>query len=88
MFIFFKVFQKLAGLWLVGEVINHVRLYGSKAAEGCTAFQRRFCFDFTAIWFVFICTMYAAVIYNILFCYDVNSQIFCRFVSCERFYQD
>ena len=26
-------FQKLAGLWLVGEVVNHVGLYGSKVAE-------------------------------------------------------
>ena len=38
-----NVFQKLAGLWLVGEVINHVGLYGSKVAEGCSAFQRRSC---------------------------------------------
>ena len=38
-----KVFQKLAGLWLVGEVVNHVGLYGSKVAEGCSAFQRRSC---------------------------------------------
>ena len=30
-----NVFQKLAGLWLVGEVVNHVGLYGSKVAEGC-----------------------------------------------------
>ena len=36
-------FQKLAGLWLVGEVVNHVGLYGSKVAEGCSAFQRRSC---------------------------------------------
>ena len=35
--------QKLAGLWLVGEVVNHVVLYGSKVAEGCSAFQRRSC---------------------------------------------
>ena len=38
---FFFFLQKLAGLWLVGEVVDHVRLYGSKAAEGCSAFQRR-----------------------------------------------
>ena len=35
------IFQKLAGLWLVGKVVNHVGLYGSKVAEGCSAFQRR-----------------------------------------------
>ena len=35
--------QKLAGLWLVGEVVNHVGLYGSKVAEGCSVFQRRSC---------------------------------------------
>ena len=33
----------MAGLWLVGEVVNHVGLYGSKVAEGCSAFQRRSC---------------------------------------------
>ena len=41
-----KKIQKLAGLWLVGEVVNHhdhVGLYGSKVAEGCSAFQRRSC---------------------------------------------
>ena len=38
-----EVFQKLAGLWLVGEVVNHVGFYGSKVAEGCSAFQRRSC---------------------------------------------
>ena len=30
--------QKLAGLWLAGEVFNHVGIYGSKAAEGLSAF--------------------------------------------------
>ena len=39
-----KYFQKLAGLWLAGEVVNHVGIYGSKAAEGLSAFQRRSCY--------------------------------------------
>ena len=30
--VFFN-FQKLAGLWLVGEVDNHVAIYGSKVAN-------------------------------------------------------
>ena len=38
-----KDFQKLAGLWLAGEVVNHIGIYGSKAAEGLSAFQRRSC---------------------------------------------
>ena len=38
-------FQKLPGLWLVGEVVNHVGIYESKATEGLSAFQRRFCFS-------------------------------------------
>ena len=38
-----KDFQKLAGLWLVGEMDNHVAIYGSKVAEGFSAFQRRSC---------------------------------------------
>ena len=37
-------FQKLAGLGLVGEVDNHVAIYGSKVAEGFSAFQRRSCY--------------------------------------------
>ena len=36
-------FFKFGGLWLVGEVVNHVGLYGSKVAEGWSAFQRRSC---------------------------------------------
>ena len=39
----FYNFQKLAGLLLVGEVDNHVAIYGSKVAEGFSAFQRRSC---------------------------------------------
>ena len=35
--------QKLAALWLAGEVVNHVEIYGSKADEGLSAFQRRSC---------------------------------------------
>ena len=38
-----NVFQKLAGLWLVAEVVNHVGLYGYKVAEGCSVFQRQSC---------------------------------------------
>ena len=41
MFEFFFFFQKFAGLWLVGKVDNHVAIYGSKVAEGFSAFQRR-----------------------------------------------
>ena len=38
-----KKIQKLAGLWLAGEVVNHVGIYGSKVAEGLSAFQRLSC---------------------------------------------
>ena len=41
---FFQDFQKLVGLWLVGEMDNHVGIYGSKVAEGFPAFQRRSCY--------------------------------------------
>ena len=41
---FFLNFQKLTGLWLAGAVVNHVGIYGSKVAEGLSAFQRRSCF--------------------------------------------
>ena len=40
----FLKFQKLTGLWLAGVVVNHVGIYGSKVAEGLSAFQRRSCF--------------------------------------------
>ena len=39
--------KKLAGLWLAGEVVNHVGIYGSKATEGLSAFQRRSCKIYT-----------------------------------------
>ena len=38
------IFKKLAGLWWAGEVVNHIWIYGSKVAEGSSAFQRRSCF--------------------------------------------
>ena len=38
------IFKKLAGLWWAGEVVNHVWIYGSKVAEGSSAFQYRSCF--------------------------------------------
>ena len=41
MFEIFFFFQKFAGLWLVGKVDNHVAIYGSKVADGFSAFQRR-----------------------------------------------
>ena len=40
-----NVFQKLAGLCLVGKAVN---IYGSKAADGCLAFQRRSCSSLVA----------------------------------------
>ena len=46
-----KKIQTLAGLWLAGEVVNHIEIYGSKAAEGLSAFQGRSCFPPTpALW--------------------------------------
>ena len=38
-----SIFKKLAGLWWAGEVVNHIWIYGSKVAEGSSAFQRRSC---------------------------------------------
>ena len=35
--------QKLSGLWLAGEMVNRVGIYGSKVAVGLSAFQRRPC---------------------------------------------
>ena len=37
--------QKLADLWLVGEMVNRIGIYGSKVAEGLSAFQRRSCLN-------------------------------------------
>ena len=39
----------MAGLWLIDEVVNHVGRYGSKVAEGCSAFQRRSCYSLTGV---------------------------------------
>ena len=38
-----KKVLKLADLWLVGEMVNRIGIYGSKVAEGLSAFQRRSC---------------------------------------------
>ena len=51
-----KKIQKLAGLWLAGEMVNHIGIYGSKVAESLSAFQRRSCetywsaMDICSIW--------------------------------------
>ena len=39
-----KGFQKLAGLWLAGEMVNRIGIYGFKVAEGLSTFQRRSCY--------------------------------------------
>ena len=44
----FQDFQKWVGLWLVGKMNNHVGIYGSKVAEGFSAFQRRSCLSFVS----------------------------------------
>ena len=36
-----KKIQKLSDLWLVGKMVNRIGIYGSKVAEGLSAFQRR-----------------------------------------------
>ena len=38
----------MAGLWLAGEMVNRIGIYGSKVAEGLSAFQRRSC-----LWYIF-----------------------------------
>ena len=40
-----KKIQKLADLWLVGEMVNRIGIYGSKVAEGLSAFQHRSCLN-------------------------------------------
>ena len=47
-FLFMKNLKNkmLAGLWLVGEVDNHVAIYGYKVAESFSAFPRRSCLNF------------------------------------------
>ena len=51
-------FQKLAGLWLAGEMVNRIGIYGSKVAEGLSAFQRRSCI---------FCVLSACVVVVVLF---------------------
>ena len=40
-----KGFQKLTGLWLAGEMVDHIGIYGSKVADGLSAFQRQSCYN-------------------------------------------
>ena len=55
---FFFNFLKLAGLWLVGEV---VAIYGSKVAEGFSAFQRRSCVKIQLQWASYLTPALAAI---------------------------
>ena len=45
-----KKIQKLADLWLVGKIVNRIGIYGSKVAEGLSAFQRRSCLNYHALY--------------------------------------
>ena len=56
-----NVFQKLAGLWLAGEVVNYVGLHGSKVAEGCSAFQRRSCLYITSPKYAIVSIAYPVI---------------------------
>ena len=42
-FLKFSKVGRSVNVWLVGEVDNHVAIYGSRVAEGFSAFQRRSC---------------------------------------------
>ena len=46
-----KKIQKLADLWLVGKMVNRIGIYGSKVAEGLSAFQLRSCYIFRSLYF-------------------------------------
>ena len=64
-------FQKLAALWLARLTNNHVRIYGSNAAEGFSAFQRRSCIYLN----VFICCVAqpgCILIYSEIWCFDTD----------------
>ena len=88
--VFFNVkkmfFQKLTGLWLVGEVVNHVGLYRSKVAEGCSAFQRR-------SWTFYVCTLVIRMLhffntvtacFNDIICMEQTWQhVFVQWVSAK-----
>ena len=53
-----KDFQKLAGLWLAGEMVNRIGIYGSKVAEGLSAFQRRSCLLYNNLFmYQVLCTL-------------------------------
>ena len=63
------IFKKLEGLWLAGEVVN-VWTYGSKAAEGCSAFQRWSCYNKSTLVLIItpnrICNKFAILDYHSL----------------------
>ena len=60
-----KGFQKLAGLWLAGEMVNRIGIYGFKVAEGLSTFQRRSCLfplvDISCYWTQTNITCYAVM---------------------------
>ena len=75
-----NVFQKLAGLWIVGEVVNHVGLYRSKVAEGCSAFQRRSCVMLR--YMVFLCEKITSCLgHN--FVHATTAELSCHVQNCD-----
>ena len=58
----------MTGLWLAGVVVNHVGIYGSKVAEGLSAFQRRSCFQILKS---LTCWVLLAELLSVMFC-DVS----------------
>ena len=85
----FLNFQKLTGLWLAGVVVNHVGIYGSKVAEGLSAFQRRscyymfyFCLNASLFFFtLFSCCEWCFIIYWISFYRDVVLTLSINFIN-------
>ena len=73
----FLNFQKLAGLGLVGEVDNHVAIYGSKVAEGFSAFQRRSCLSYS-LQILYILRTYHVLRHKFLFLPYFNMAVFLR----------
>ena len=52
-FLKFSKVGRSVNVWLVGEVDNHVAIYGSRVAECFSAFQRRSClFKYCSLWLI------------------------------------
>ena len=79
-FLKFSKVGRSVNLWLVGEVDNHVAIYGSRVAEGFSAFQRRSCAP-SCLWTRWTCCYGVAISVHPSNVYTITKKILKKIIS-------